>query len=461
VDAQKDKYESKLTTTADLARQFKPGDRILLGSWYGEPYGVMEAMAQYCGDVDPLYVSGTIYSGPAEFLDLAGVHNFTNFCGPRERQSQLNHQNVYFTPGQFTHFEGWACQGDPFDYFVHRVAPMDEAGNFSFSLTSSFEYETIQWIKANRPKTTIVFEVNPNLPRVYGLKQFGNNELSIDYPDVIVEDVRPIMDRAVEPPTKAAEGIAEIVATLIEDKATIQLGYGTIPMAIGKLLADRKELGVHTEMFCDAHIDLIEHGSITNAHKGLYDGISISTFALGTKRLHDWVRENKEFAILPVSEVNTASVLARVNQLVSVNSILTVDMTGQCCAHCLGPRTYSGMGGGFEFAHGAQLSPGGKSILCLPSTTILKDGTVVSNIVAQHAAGTRIAIPEHTVDWVATEYGAVKLKFLPLDQRGRALVDIAHPDFREGLMREMVDAGLRMDRLDELPKPPAQFFSRI
>jgi len=233
------------------------------------------------------------------------------------------------------------------------------------------------------------------------------------------------------------------------------LGFGTLPMAIGNQLCDRKELGIHTEMFCEAHIDLVEAGAVSNAHKGLYDGISVATFALGTPRLHKWMTNNKDVAILPVEETNRPDVLAKVQNLVSINSVLGVDMTGQTMAHCLGPNTYSGLGGAFEFAYGSQLSPGGRSIVCLPSTTTLKDGTVISNITAHFPLGTRITVPEHITEWVVTEYGAVQLKFLPIEERAHALLHIAHPDFREQLERDMHNAGVRFAKLDRIPDRPA------
>jgi acyl-CoA hydrolase len=254
-----------------------------------------------------------------------------------------------------------------------------------------------------------------------------------------------------------ARGIAAHVAALIEDRATLQLGFGTVPMMVGSLLRDRRELGIHTELLCDAHLDLIAAGSVTNQHKGLHDGLTVAAFAAGTEKLWTWIADNPEFAMLPVEEVNRADVLARVNRLVSVNSALTVDLAGQTCAHCLGPRTYSGLGGAFEFTYGAQLSPGGRSIVCLPSTTRLRDGTVVSNVVARHPAGTRITVPEHCIDWVVTEHGAARLKFLATEQRAQALIGIAHPDFRESLARDAA-AGIDLHATDGFPAPPAAFF---
>jgi acyl-CoA hydrolase len=162
--------------------------------------------------------------------------------------------------------------------------------------------------------------------------------------------------------------------------------------------------------------------------------------------------------MLPVEQVNDPTVLARINKLVSVNGALSVDATGQACAHCIGSRSYSGLGGAFEFNFGAQLSPGGMSFLCVPSTTTLKDGRVISNIVASFPAGTRITVPEHIVDWVVTEFGAVRLRPLTIEQRARALLELAHPDFREDLERSMREGGLDLDRAAKLPDPPPSCF---
>lgn len=444
----------------ELAGLFRPNDVIQLGIFCGEPYGIMAAIDDVCGEVDPLYVSMNMGTTACGFLDHPGVVCLSAFLGPKERAANATHRNVFYTPVQFTEIGRLVTLGRPFDYFIHRVAPMNEQGRFSFSLTAGWEYNAIRYIKDNGLPTKVVFEVNGNLPRVFGREEFGGNELSIDYADIIVEDDSPLYEFPAPAPSEVERGIAANVALLIDDKSTIQLGFGTIPMAIGHLLTERKELGIHTEMICDAHIDLIEAGSVTNAHKGLYDGLSVATFGLGTKRLHDWARENKELVLLPVEEVNSARVLSKIKRLVSVNSVLTVDGTGQACAHCLGPATYSGIGGAFEFSFGAQQSEGGQGIACLPATTTLKDGTLVSNIVAAHPQGTRITLPEFVTDWVVTEYGAARLKCMPLEQRAAALIGIAHPDFRESLEREMAEAGLRMDRVGELPPQPPHLFSR-
>lgn len=448
-------YQRKLTTKGALVGQFKSGQTVFVGVWYGEPYGTIKALSAHAAHLDSLNVGSGIATCPSPYMQSPSMLVWSAFYGPQERAAlAANGDGVFYSPFNFTDGCKIMQFGRPIDYYIYRVAPMDERGMFNCSMTAAWEFRALQWLKKHRPNTKIVFEVNPKLPHVFGLGQFGNNELPLSLADIIVEDDSEPLNYPVAPPNEVEQGIARNVANLVEDRDTVQLGFGTIPMAIGHLLEERRDLGIHTEMFCEAHIDLLEAGAVSNAHKGLYDGISVATFALGTPRLHQWMADNRGIAMLPVEETNRPDVLAKVRRLTSINSALGVDMTGQTMAHCLGPRTYSGLGGAFEFAYGSQLSEGGKSIVCLPSTTTLKDNTVVSNIVAQYPAGTRITTPEHITDWVVTEYGAAHLKCLCIEERAKALIEISHPDFREILERDMRNAGINFEKLDRTPGFP-------
>jgi acyl-CoA hydrolase len=450
----KQQYKAKLTTCDALVKQFKPGQVIGLGAWYGEAYGVINALNENSADLKDIFISSAIATCPSSYMENPDIAIGTGFFGPQERAAEASVGNVYYTPINYCDGIGMAKYGHKADYQIYRSGPMDDRGYVNCSMTASADYRVLLWLKENRPETKIVFEVNHKLPRVFGLPEHGNNELHIDMADIIVEDDADPLVYPVPPANETELKIARNVADLVEDRATIQLGFGTLPMAIGAILCERKELGIHTEMFCEAHIDLVEAGAVTNAHKGLYNGLSVATFGLGTTRLHEWMTDNKEIAIIPVEETNRVDVLAKVQNLTSVNSILGVDMTGQTMAHCLGSKTYSGLGGAFEFAYGSQLSPGGKSIVCLPSTTTLKDGTTISNIVAQFPKGTRITVPEHITQWLVTEYGAAHIKFLPLEQRAKALLEITHPDFREPLEKQIRDCGLKLDKIEKLPPFP-------
>jgi len=456
-----DLYRSRLLSNDDLISRIRPGDILALGSWMGQPHGFMRALSKVASKIDPLYVITAPASGAGELLSSPNVICLTGFMGPVERAAQRNHRNVFYTPTQYADAYRAIRVNPPPRFIIVRAAPLDERGYFNLSLSSSWTNDAMRYFFRTSPETRIVLEINPHMPRVCGLKQFGSNEIHISEVHHVVEDDSPLPAYTVPEPNELERAIAVNVANLVEDRATIQLGIGTIPMGIGRLLNARKELGIHTELFCQSHVDLIEAGSVTNAHKGLFDGVSVATFALGEEKLYRWLADNKSFAMVPVEEINPVAVLARIQRMTSINSILTIDLTGQACAHCLGTQTYSGLGGAFEFAFGAQQSPGGKSIVCLPSKTRLKDGREVSNILPRHEAGTRITLPEHCIDWVVTEYGAVRLKFLNLEFRASALIEIAHPQFRDELSRQAMANGLNLSGLSRLPRPPEKFFSRV
>lgn len=453
-------YAAKKVSGQELVGMMRPGNIVQVSIFYSQPEGALKAISQYGKDIQPLYISMVHAMGPWQAMGQPGKIVLSGFLGPFERATQKLFHNVYFTPIQFTDGQKLTQQHNKFDFFIHRGAPMDERGYFNCSTTASWEYRSMKWLRANSPNTKIVIEANPNMPRVTGIPEFGGNEVHISEIDYVLEDATPLADFTTPPPGERENKIAEIIAQLVENRSTIQLGFGNLPMAIGRKLSGHRELGIHTEMFCESHVDLIEAGAVTNSHKGIYDGISIATFALGEKRLRDFVHENKEFAIVPVEEVNDVRVVSRNKRMVSINSVLMVDMAGQACAHCIGTQTYSGVGGAFEFAYGAQMSEGGKAIACMPSTTKLKDGKVVSNVVFRYEAGTRITIPEHSVDWVVTEFGAARLKLLNMDERAAAMIELAHPNFREELSRQARDSGLRIDTLSNLRSAPSSFFLR-
>jgi acyl-CoA hydrolase len=456
-----DEYRAKLLGQEEFVRQLRPGSLVILGTWLGQPPGILRALGQFGKHADPLYVSLAPTVEVGETIQEPHIRCLSSFMGAHERAAAKREEaKVVYTPLQYTDAHRWVRAHQPPEVVAVRVAPMDERGFFNLSLTSSWQENAIRHFSQNPSGVQIVVEVNRHMPRVRGLPQFGNHEVHIRDVTWIVEDDAPLAQYGTADPSDADRAIARNVVALVEDRATIQLGIGTIPMVIGTLLTDRRELGIHSEMFCQAHVDLIEAGSVTNSHKGLYDGVSVATFALGEDQLYRWVNDNPAFAILPVEEINAVPVLAQIQRMTSINSLLNIDLSGQACAHCLGSQTYSGMGGAFEFCYGAQLSPGGKGIHCLRSTTTLRDGTEISNIVARHPAGVRISIPEHSVDWVVTEYGAVRLKFLDLEWRATALIRIAHPKFREELTRQAVANGLNLNLLAKHRQPPEHFFSR-
>jgi len=455
-----DIYRSRLVSHEELISKIQPGNTVAFGTWMGQPHGIMRSLTKFGAKIDPLYVNTAPASGAGELLNQPNIICFSSFMGPYERAAKRELRNVFYTPTHYSDAYQAIRTNPPPNFLIVRAAPMDERGFLNLSLASSWTNDALRWYFRNSSSTRLVLEINPHMPRVLGLPQFGNNEIHISEVHFVIEDDSPLPAYSMPEPNEVERAIAANVAGLIEDRATIQLGIGSIPMGIGRLLSARKELGIHTELFCQSHVDLIEAGSVTNAHKGLYDGLSVATFALGEEKLYRWLADNRSFAMVPVEETNRVPVLARIQRMTSINSVLTIDLSGQACAHCLGTQTYSGIGGAFEFAFGAQQSPGGKSIICLPSKTRLKDGREVSNILARYETGVRITLPEHCIDWVVTEYGAVRLKFLNLEARAVSLIKLAHPQFRDELTRQAVENGLNLSGLSRLSRPPQMSYSK-
>jgi acetyl-CoA hydrolase len=235
------------------------------------------------------------------------------------------------------------------------------------------------------------------------------------------------------------ERIAGHIAGLIPDGATMQMGIGGIPDAVLKYLHGKKDLGIHSELFSDGVIDLVEAGVFTGARKSLHTGKVVAGFILGTKRLYDWVDDNPLIELHPTEYVNDPFVIAQNDRMVAINSAIEVDLTGQVCADSIGPKFYSGVGGQIDFIYGASRSKGGVPIIALPSTTTLKDGTVVTRIASMLKQGAGVTTSRNHVHYVVTEYGVADLYGKTIRQRARQLINIAHPDFRRDLEKQAHD----------------------
>ncbi len=282
----------------------------------------------------------------------------------------------------------------------------------------------------------VVLEVNPSMPWLMG----GFDEcIHISQADYIVEnDKYRVHESYPSVPSDVDLAIARLVADLIEDQSTIQLGIGGLPDEVGRLLIKRgaRDLGVHTEMFTESMMEMFEAGVITNQKKTLNPGKAVCNFAVGSRRLYDFVDHNEMIAAFSVDYTNNPAIIARNAKQVSVNSALAVDLRGQVSSESNGNRHISGTGGQLDFTRGALMSPGGKSIICLPSTYQDKKGNVISRIVANHPLGTVVTVPRTDVSNIATEFGVVNLKGKTVWERAIALIEISHPDFREDLMKQ-------------------------
>jgi acyl-CoA hydrolase len=275
----------------------------------------------------------------------------------------------------------------------------------------------------------VIAEVNAQMPRTSGNTVVPGKRLAAW---VQLDRALPEHSRGEVGPVEAH--IGELIAELVEDGATLQMGIGAIPDAVLARLGNKCELGVHTEMFSDGLIPLVEGGVITNRHKRVHPGRTVTSFALGTRKLFDYVHDNPLVEFHPCDRTNDTALIRRNPKVTAINSALEIDLTGQVCADSIGHRIYSGIGGQMDFVRGAALSEGGKAIIALPSTAA---GGRISRITAELAPGSGVVTTRGHVHWIVTEYGAVNLHGLTLRQRGEALISIAHPDFRAELRRKL------------------------
>ena len=274
----------------------------------------------------------------------------------------------------------------------------------------------------------IIAEINDQMPRVH-----GNVVVPFSRIDAFIHTSRPLVEHRPEPETEVEGRIGELVADLVEDGSTLQMGIGAIPDAALLRLRDKLDLGIHTEMFSDRVVELVEAGAVTNRLKNVHPYRTVTSFVMGTKKLFDFVDGNPLVEFYPCSHTNDTAVIRKNERVVAINSCLQVDLSGQICADSIGHRIYSGIGGQMDFIHGAALSKGGKPILALRATAA---GGTISRIVHELTPGAGVVTTRGHVHWVVTEYGAVNLHGMTLRERGLALISIAHPDFRPELSRE-------------------------
>lgn len=306
------------------------------------------------------------------------------------------------------------------------VSPMDAHGYMSLSVSAIYERDLM-----NQGALAIV-EVNPNFPRT-----FGDTQVHISEVAAVVESDRPIPISKLAAYTDVDAAIGKLIASLVEDGSTIQLGIGNIPNAVAAELKSKKHLGIHTEMFTETMVDLIECGAVDNSCKGLLDGYSVCSFTMGSQRLYDYVNNNPSVLFKSCTFTNDPYTIGKNNKFVSINATLEVDLTGQCASETVGYQQWSGTGGQSETVQGAQMSKGGKSIIAMHATYKAKDADgkelLRSKIVPFLHEGATVTTSRNDVDYVVTEYGIAWLRGRNVAERAEALIQIAHPDFREEL----------------------------
>ncbi len=419
-----EEYHSKVLSARDALRCIESGMRVYIHPGCAEPEALVEALIGRAPDVRDVEIVHLLTMGRADYIqpEMAGHfrHN-AMFIGDNVRQA-VNEGRADYTPILLSEIEALFESGQmPLDVALIQVSPPDAHGFCSFGVGVD---TTLSAAKAAR---RVIAQVNNQMPRT-----FGDSFIHISDIDAVVEVSRPLCELPKSEFTPLYDTIARHVAGLIEDGATLQLGVGNIPDAVLRNLTNHRDLGIHTEMLSDNAIALIESGAVNGRRKTLHPRKVILGFVLGTRELFEFVDENPIFEFHPTSYTNDSFLIAQNERMVAVNSALQVDITGQVCADSLGTYFYSGIGGQVDFIRGAARSKGGKPIITLPSTA--KDGTV-SRIVPMLNPGAGVVTSRGTVHYVVTEYGVAYLHGRSIRQRAEALIQIAHPKFRDELYK--------------------------
>jgi acyl-CoA hydrolase len=419
-----------MATAAEAAALIRPDDTLGLPLGPGQPPSFLAALGER-DDWEDLRVYGALLGVGTELFSRSGISLLSGFYGPFERALRDAGAAISFAPADFRRFGPLYERQRP-RVMCTVVAAPDADGWCSLSLHAGGSIGEIHRA-AEDPDRLLVVEAASGYPRTAGLPPEHPHRIHVDEADVLIEtDASPLELPGAEP-GEVDRAIAANAAAFIDSGSTIQTGIGAVPSMIATILAegDYGDLGIHSEMLTDGLMRLHLAGAVTN-RKGVFDGVSVATFAFGSKRLYEWLDGNEDVAFLPVEVVNSPDVIRRNRRMVSINAALAVDVHGQVVADTINGRQYSGIGGAEDFAAGSGLEVEDRSLQCLPSTVEL-DGELRSRIVPAFDAGAVITTPRHQVDVIVTEYGAAELEGKTIHQRGLELARIAHPDFRDEL----------------------------
>jgi acyl-CoA hydrolase len=421
-------------TAEQAAARLEADDTLGMPLGPGQPPAFMHALGER-EDWTDLHVYGALLAVGTELFSRKGVHYLSGFYGPLERALRDTGANIEFAPADFRRFGLLLERQSPRVMTTVATRP-DADGWCSLSLHAGGTIGELRRAGAD-PERPLVVEVSDAYPRTFGLGEQHRHALHVDEIDVLVRstDAPLALPGGGAPPTDVDKEIARHAVVFIPSGATLQTGIGSIPSQIATLLAegDGGDYGLHSEMFTDGCMQLHRAGKVTNAGKGQYDGVSVTTFAFGSAELYEWLDGNCDVAFLPVEIINAPDVIGANNDMVSVNGALAIDIQGQVVADTILGDQFSGIGGAEDFVAGAGLELSDRSLICLPST-FEKDGVLQSRIVPWFGAGAVITTPRHQVDVIITEYGAAELEGKTVRERGEALAAIAHPHFRDELL---------------------------
>lgn len=409
----------------EAVAHLRSGMNVFVHGAAATPTSLLEAMCRRRELTDvTLYHLHT--EGPAPFLSAEHRHRFhsVSFFTGRPARKAVQDGHADFIPVFLSDIPGlFRDRSIPLDAALLQLSPPDRHGHCSLGTS-------VDAARAAADMAPILIaEINRQMPRTHGTTNVPFRRLA-----AFTATDRPLYEHLAKPETPVEAAIGEEIAHLISDGATLQTGIGAIPDAVLSRLGNKSRLGIHTEMFSDRVVDLVEGGIITNCQKRIFPGQTVTSFVNGSRRLYDFVDDNPSVTFLSCDVTNDTNLLRKIDRLTAVNSALQIDLTGQVCADSLGHQIFSGIGGQMDFIRGAAMSAGGLPIIALPSTAA---GGKCSRVVSELTPGAGVVTTRGHVHWVVTEYGAVNLHGLSLRQRAERLIAVSHPDFREELRRDL------------------------
>jgi 4-hydroxybutyrate CoA-transferase len=418
-------FKSRIVTAEEAVSHIKSGDRVFLSGNCSVPQTLLAALVDYAPALQDIEIIQALTIGPADYVapEMEGHLRVNTIFASSNNRSAVQKGIADFTPVLLSEFPLLFRDGHlPLDVALVHLSPPDNYGFCSIGIEVGLTKSA-----ANAAKI-IIAEVNQQMPRT-----LGDSFIHISKLDYILPVDYPLTEMMMgdDKTSNVSEQIAGYITELIPDGATMQMGIGAIPDAVLKHLFTKKDLGIHTELFSDGVIDLVEAGVLTNAKKTLHTGKIIAGFVIGSSRLYDWVDDNPLIELHPTEYVNDPFIIAQNDRMIAINSAIEVDLTGQVCADSIGPKIYSGVGGQFDFIYGASRSKGGVPIIALPSTA-----KNFSRIVPMLKQGAGVVTTRNHIHYVVTEYGIADLYGKTIRQRANLLIKIAHPRFREDLYRE-------------------------
>jgi acyl-CoA hydrolase len=436
-------YKQKQITREEALSKIKSSDHVISALAAAEPKGILTDLHTIADRVQDVTVVTCLPMGGYEYYTNPAYKNsFTMegwFYSPPIRKAHEN-RNVSFIPNHLHLAATKRLAHRKADVFIGTASAMDKHGYLSLSLSATYEVEMI------KNADLVIIEVNDKMPRT-----FGDTIVHISDIDYIIEEDYDIPELGTVEPSEKDRIIGRHIADLIEDGSTIQLGIGGIPNAVSSELFGKKDLGIHTEMFTDGMVDLYNAGVINGSKKTLMPGKMVATFALGSKKLYDFIDDNPAVVIAKGSWTNDPYVIGQNYKMISINTTMEIDLAGQCCSESIGHRQFSGTGGQADTAIGAQKAKNGRSFIALYSTAMVKNKETgakeeISKIVPMLKQGAVVSLSRNDVDFVVTEYGVASLRGTNIKERVERLIAIAHPKFREELRYEAHKIGLIYDK---------------